>query len=153
MSDHVNPMPGNALAFAEMLEDSDGMQTTNCQPVKSIDDANVITSLDDNVFSSSRMHRPVLDIDFPAQLIPSSTPGHFHLYIEKAMTWPQYQVLLKALAEVGIIQNGYAQASIRRGFTAVRLPWIKKEAPVKPASVQHLLDKLAPTVPDEKRPW
>jgi hypothetical protein len=73
-------------------------------------------------------HRPVLDIDFPAALIPSSTPGHFHLYLDKQLTTTQYMKLLDALAESGIIERGYASVSEARGYTSARLPWVKKKA-------------------------
>lgn len=82
-----------------------------------------------NVISSllyNGMHAPVLDIDIPATLVPSSTEGHSHLYLDVAMTWTQYCKLLDLLSEVGIIEEGYRNASIARGFTAARLPWVKK---------------------------
>jgi len=43
--------------------------------------ANMITSKidDDDFFFSGDAHRPILDIDYEAQLVPSSTPGHYHL--------------------------------------------------------------------------
>lgn len=72
------------------------------------------------------MHRPVLDIDLPVHVTPSSTPGHHHLFIDKQMTWATYSTLLLALVDAGIIERGYAEASIDRGRTDVRLPWIKK---------------------------
>jgi hypothetical protein len=72
-------------------------------------------------------HKIVLDIDLPAQLIESTTPGHFHLYIDKEIPHPEYMRLLVALGEAGIIEEGYMRASLDRGYTAVRLPWIKKE--------------------------
>lgn len=78
-------------------------------------------------------HKPVLDIDFPAALLPSSTVGHYHLYLDKEVIWDDYVDLLKALAKCGIIEQGYANASIDRGHTAVRLPWVKKphqQAPI-----------------------
>ena len=71
-------------------------------------------------------HRPVLDIDFPAALVPSTTPGHFHLYLDRALSWDDYEKLLRVLAEVGIIEQGYANVSIERRHTAVRVPWIRK---------------------------
>ena len=74
------------------------------------------------------LHAPVLDLDMDAFLVPSSTPGHSHLYIDKAMTWRKYKRLLRALARAGVIEKGYAKASIRRKHTAVRCPWIKKES-------------------------
>lgn len=78
--------------------------------------------------SEYQMHRPILDIDFDAALIPSTTEGHFHLYLDRPMTWKQYKRLLSVLAEVGIIEEGYAYASIERGYSSTRLPWIKKDA-------------------------
>lgn len=85
-------------------------------------EANVVTS-----YLGGELHAPVLDIDFGAQLIPSSTPGHFHLYFEKAMTWDNYCGLLKALGDVGILEAGYVKASLRRGYSSVRKPGVYKQ--------------------------
>jgi hypothetical protein len=72
-------------------------------------------------------HTLVLDIDVPAVLVPSSTPGHSHLFIDVAMGWPAYSKLLDVLAEVGVVQPGYVSASVARGYTSVRLPWVRKD--------------------------
>ena len=85
---------------------------------------NVVVS---KVREASTVHRPVIDLDIPAFLIPSSTPDHSHLYLNTSLTWEDYKKLLNVLAEVGIIEEGYAQASIARGYTAVRLPWVRKK--------------------------
>lgn len=73
---------------------------------------------------SDGLHYPVLDIDHPCHVRPSETPGHFHLYIDKGVEWEKYEALLVALADAGIIERGYANASIERKgtFVAVR-PW------------------------------
>lgn len=88
----------------------------------------------DDLHHNAVQHRPVLDIDLPAQLIPSSTPGHFHLYIDKPMSWATYVCLLRALEEAGIIEPGYTRASERRGYSAVRMPWVRKgdDVPLQP---------------------
>ena len=101
---------------------NDGNYDTAHELPKTADDAEVVSSLDLKTY----LHRPVLDIDIPAALIPSSTPGHAHLYIDKPMTLTQYENLLWALVEAGIIEGGYANASSARGYTSVRLPWVKK---------------------------
>lgn len=67
-------------------------------------------------------HAPVLDIDFSAQLIPSTMPGHFHLYLDKKMSWEKYKELLAALYEAGIIQRGFYEMSLARGKSMVLLP-------------------------------
>ena len=72
------------------------------------------------------MHKPVLDIDMPVRVEPSSTPGHFHLYIDRAMYWDQLRQLLDALHAAGILEKGYVEASKRRRYTAVRLPGVTK---------------------------
>lgn len=72
-------------------------------------------------------HAPALDIDIPCELIPSSTPGHAHLYFPTLrLTWDQYVTLLAALAEAGIIEERYFEHSIKRGQTLLRPPWVPK---------------------------
>jgi hypothetical protein len=72
--------------------------------------------------------RGVVDItpecDFA--LIPSTTPGHHHLILDVDLRWDKYGRLLRLLADAGIIERGYANASIRKQFSAIRPPWIKK---------------------------
>lgn len=90
-----------------------------------IEQANVITSM---IADRVTHHKVVIDLDLPTKLVPSSTPGHFHLYIDHEMELEPYMKLLKALLEAGLVEEGYVNAAIARGHTAVRLPWIKKEA-------------------------
>lgn len=97
----------------------------------SMEDRDEAPLLQSHVASSLRkdgMHVVALDIDHPAWLVKSSTEGHFHLYIEvpEGIEWDKYKVLLLALAEAGVVEEGYVGASIERGHTDVRLPWIKK---------------------------
>ncbi len=84
-------------------------------------EANLITSE-----TERGMHFPVIDIDFPAQLIESSNPGHYHLYLSRRMTHAQYGNLLKALREAGIIQQGIVNQFERLGATYARLPWVRR---------------------------
>lgn len=129
-SDSTNPEPQSAV---------------DCILVDSLDQANVVSSRQrkssftyneaakkgEDIFTDrGQLHTPVLDIDIPATLIPSSTPGKNHLYLNTPMTWEDYCKLLDVMAEVGILEPGYVSASKKRGFTAVRLPWIQKPVPV-----------------------
>lgn len=63
----------------------------------------------------------ILDLDFPAELIASSTPGHYHLYLDKPISHAKWEALMVALAEAGIIEPGYANSSRSRGYNMVRL--------------------------------
>lgn len=71
-------------------------------------------------------HKPVLDIDHRCLLLDSSTPGHHHLIIDVEIEWEKYEKLLTVLAECGIIQEGYAGASIERHGSYIRVPWVKE---------------------------
>ena len=91
---------------------------------KPLAQSNSVSSL----VTGTGLHRPALDLDMGALLVQSSTPGHHHLYIDKQMPWGDYEKLLKVLAEVGIIQRGYADASIKRKRSRLRTPWTRKES-------------------------
>lgn len=67
-------------------------------------------------------HKPVIDLDMPCSLVPSGTPGHFHLYIEQAVTFEAYMAILKAMADAGIVQWGFHDRTRERGFGSVRHP-------------------------------
>jgi hypothetical protein len=59
-------------------------------------------------------------------LVPTSTPGHSHLYLDARIPFLPYARLLVALARVGVVEPGFARAAIHREHSAGRLPWIKK---------------------------
>lgn len=72
-------------------------------------------------------HSPVLDLDFETRLVPSTTKGHYHLYLDGIeMNWTDYQQWLQATAKAGIIEQGYFEASVRRRMTCVRPPGVFK---------------------------
>jgi hypothetical protein len=83
----------------------------------------VVSMLEDD----PNMHMPALDLDgMEVFVVPSSTPGNYHLYINRPMTWQQYKRLMKVMVDVGLVQRGYYDASVRRGYSALRTPWTKK---------------------------
>lgn len=95
-----------------------------------LDQANVVSSLiapATGPVPTTRQHALLIDLDVPAYLVPSSTPGHSHLYVDVAIPEGQYLALLKALADCGVIEAGYYAASRERKATFLRLPWVHKE--------------------------
>lgn len=93
--------------------------------------ANVVTSavsFNPEAPFAEVMHRPTIDIDVPAYVLPSSTLGHSHLYIEHEMTWDQYTELLDVMVKVGLVEEGYMKVSLRRKRTDLRLPWVPKHS-------------------------
>jgi hypothetical protein len=95
------------------------------------------TSLDESNLVSSEcddgMHAPAIDLDFPAHLITSSTPGNHHLFIDKKLTWSQYQALLRGFYDAGLIQRGWYNTAITQKRSYLRLPHVKKTVNKKAA--------------------
>lgn len=94
------------------------------------EDANVVSSH----IVGTKLHAPILDLDFPHEYIPSTTPGHGHLYLNVPISRWRMFFMLWGLYVGGVIEKGHFVWSVRRGGTFMRLPWIKKtpeEAAVK----------------------
>lgn len=87
------------------------------------EDATIVSS---EVADRPGFHTIMLDIDMTARLVESSTPGHFHLYIDRLLTWWQYRRLLRLLWKIGVIEKGFYKASLRRKATNLRPPWVEK---------------------------
>lgn len=96
----------------------DGNTTEDLTKVK------VITSI---VRDSPEKHKLIIDVDFPVYAVPSSTPGHSHLYIDKEISHNDLVGVLYAMADAGIVETGYASACEDQGMSVVRAPWEKKE--------------------------
>jgi hypothetical protein len=110
------------LWYKKRLFSSADPKDDGISPVPATEDkANLVSSLTDK-----GMHMPVIDIDYSAELLPSSTPGHFHLYLNKAVPWSDYKKVLLALYEAHLIQKGYYDWSIERGMSMLRRPGVKK---------------------------
>jgi len=75
-------------------------------------------------------HMPVIDLDGPHQLVPSSTAGHSHLYLDNEIPWWRYVILLFALRQAGVIEKGFLWWSLSRGSTFARLPGVGKDASI-----------------------
>ncbi len=76
--------------------------------------------------SEGVLRYPIFFFDEGFKLVPSSTEGHHHLYIHRAMDWGDYEILLNVLGEVGILESGYVGAAIRRKVTHVRPEGVRK---------------------------
>ena len=137
MSEHEHPMPGQQLGVVrEWNRDSQHEFAQRVEYSFELDDSNVILSRVvptlANLEGPVSQHKTLVDIDMPVKLIESSTPGHFHLYIDKAIAWEDYRLLLIVLERCGIISTGYLDAALTRGYTTLRLPWVKKGDPAPP---------------------
>lgn len=95
-----------------------------------LEEGEIVPESEANIVSSmlvNSMHAPALDIDgIEVRVVPSTTQGNYHLYIDKQMTWEQYKRLLYVLADVGIIERNYLNASVAKGQTFLRKPGVKK---------------------------
>lgn len=91
-----------------------------------------------NVVSShvygQRTHAPIIDLDYPHAYVPSTTPGHGHLYLNRPIARWRLWVLLWGLYIGKVIEPGNFWWSLRRGGTFVRRIGVtksKSEAAVK----------------------
>jgi hypothetical protein len=131
------------MKVTQWAVDSDGMDNweDDREPADILDGANVVTSkrippkaphwygekqAAEYAAGVKSNHAILLDIDVPAWLVPSSTEGHSHLYVDVHCREEDYFAFLDAAAKVGLIQYGYASASKKKGATFLRLPWVKK---------------------------
>lgn len=118
------------INFADAYEEAE-VERYNFRPPG---DANAVSSFLDHPTNpcngedfDNALHLPVIDLDYPCELVPSSTPGHFHLYLNKSITWNKYKNLLIAMADAGIIERGFCNFSIQRKSSYVRKPGVKKK--------------------------
>jgi len=122
----IPPIEGQLYCNVKNWHDSaSGESGLNETITTDITKGNVITSM---IADKVTHHKLIIDLDLPAKLVPSTTEGHFHLYVDHEIEKDAYFNLLNALVRAGLVEPGYVSASESRGYTAVRLPWVKKEA-------------------------
>ena len=118
---------GDSAAFDKSTE-PDPMK--NLEVTTDLNEADIVTSEVVQLFDWPGIepkHMVMFDVDIPMVVIPSSTPGHNHVYFPNTyITKDRLFNLLDALADCGIVERGYAEASKARGFSALRLPWVGK---------------------------
>lgn len=89
-----------------------------------LDDANCITS---ESLDYTGYRNLILDLDTPHTVVSSSTKGHHHLIFHRLITREAELEILGVLTKHGLIQVGYYEANKKRGWSAVRLPWVAKD--------------------------
>lgn len=92
-----------------------------CEPEPNHKKANLVGSLCDDGY-----HMPALDIDLPCKLVPSTTKGHFHLYIDHPMSFVAYKKLVQAFIDAGIVEPNIMKYMEMNGMTTLRPKHIKK---------------------------
>lgn len=123
---------GRGLHFKDnLMSDHRLAATYDLNPPKEVHDETEANLVGSRIVTGEPegMHAPAIDIDFPCYTIPSSTPGHAHLYFDRPLTWTQYKLLLGTLHKIGYIEDGYYRAAIAHGQTYLRLPGVRKEPP------------------------
>lgn len=104
----------------------------NLEETTDLNYADIVSSESASLFSFESKHMVMFDVDIPMAVVPSSTPGHQHVYFDTYVPKEKLFELLDVLADCGIVERGYAQASRARGFTALRLPWVRKSIGSRP---------------------
>jgi hypothetical protein len=81
----------------------------------------------DIVTKPEEYHLPVFDCDFEIETVPSSTPGHYHLYIDVPIEFKHYMNIMRAFVDAGLIEEGYYHACLSHGEGFVRRPGHNKK--------------------------
>lgn len=79
---------------------------------------NIVEDPDGDLFTSllsNGEHAALFDIDMPAVLRPSKTPGHYHLIVGQTMSWRRYKRLLRAMVRAGLVEQEWYRLVKRRG--------------------------------------
>lgn len=75
---------------------------------------------------SNRSVSIAIPLVVPARLVPSSSPGHHHLYLETVLTWSVYNELLRRMADAELIERNWHAMCERRKMGLLRKPGIGK---------------------------
>ena len=79
------------------------------------------------------VHRLVLDLDFECRLIPSSSPGCYHLYLDGLdLDSSGAKRILAQLSLHGVVEEGFARNFRKDGKLCVRATNVKKRQPKPP---------------------
>lgn len=75
--------------------------------------------------------RLIMDLDVQHVYVPSSTPGHAHLYFPTLVfdTRKEYLYALGKLADLGLLERGYVRAAEYRGTNYLRATHDKPQPP------------------------
>lgn len=124
------------LTFHSEAVDDISKWPSPCTPEPDAKKANLVGSLCDDGW-----HMPCIDIDLPCKLVKSTTKDHFHLYIEKPMTFAAYRKLIEAMIEAGIVEPNILKYMDMNGMTTLR-PVGKKKPARAGSSGQALPDNV-----------
>lgn len=118
----VSPKDGVLYESAGEAPTGHGRELVEHEPHKAL----LLSSLRVSPFGSER-YSLMLDLDVAARLVPSSTEGHHHLFIDVDLSRAEHDQVMRALAAAGVIQPGYAQSALSTKYGAtLRLPWVRK---------------------------
>lgn len=107
---------GNLRRYFKVRLDGD---VNNSMDHRDADPANadLVSSL---VHTAEPWHLPVFDLDFDCELKPSSSPGKYHLFLNRPVPWSKYVKVLEAMAEAGLLERGWVDAAKRQGYAVLR---------------------------------
>lgn len=127
------------LKYAHLISSQTEGRDHVQRPVIDVDDWN-----DDALAAIIKQWPALADEPDKLVVIPSANPGHVHVYVQLLDGELGVAQALMELAAAGVVEPGYALASIRRHCAHVRPPWAPKgvHPPIKPAAVP-VIDPLA----------
>lgn len=126
----VNWNAPDYIEAGEFGDDDEGKPKGDGREItERLEDVEAVSSLKSGYLNEPdgcRFHGLLIDLDVPAWLVPSSTQGHGHLYVDLHLNEDKLWPFLEAAAEIGLVEEGYVRACKSRGMTSLRAPWVRK---------------------------
>lgn len=70
---------------------------------------------------------PLLELAVPVRVVPSSSSGHFHVYLDVQMPWRDYRRLCRRLMKAGVIGRNFLNLTEQWGMSMLFRPGLTKE--------------------------
>lgn len=83
----------------------------------------------------------VLELAVPIDVVPSSTPGHHHVYLDIEMKWRDYRRLCKRMQKAGLLEREFVKASFRRRMTMLFKPGLTKRQLIDDGIMLEVCDR------------
>lgn len=141
-------MRSNEFLRAKLQNDSDDPTVYKKEHVE-------VHPLDANLISSKKAngkHVLFLDLDQNNKVVPSSTHGHTHIYVDTDLDLAALKEIVDVLAKHGIVQEGIKRQLDEYGFLTLRPPGVVKGNPADDADLEtaKAMKEITPAVPQHQ---
>jgi len=104
----------------KLQEDTDMQGYKQLEPLHPETDWDKINLIGSRVVGTMNRHRPIFDFDFPVTVVESSTPGRYHVYLHRQISWEQYEAILDAMEDAKLLNPGWVRSAVAHQCATLR---------------------------------